>query len=299
MAIAEEIEALNNASLASQRAEVTRQQTALRQDLDNLLSRSLLLGAIVAAIVVVRLYVAERRSDEQTRLAQDAEQRLRELSQQLVATQEDERRKLSRELHDHVGQMLTALRIELGKVDRLRTPIDVRIGAAVLECRQLVDAMVRTVRDLALGLRPAMLDDFGLGAALEWHARDFTRRYGIPVEVSIDGQTDDLSDQHRTCVYRVVQEALTNCARHARARRIILTVSRHDDALSATVSDDGVGLDRQQRWTGLGLRGMEERAREAGGVLTIDSTQGAGSTVTVRLPLGVGHQGAIDARAAG
>jgi signal transduction histidine kinase len=299
MAIAQEIEELNNANLTAQRAEVARQQIALRRDLDNLLWRSLLLGALVAVLVVIRLRIVERRSDEQTRLAQDAERRMRELSQQLVATQEDERRELSRELHDHVGQMLTALRMELGHVDRLRTPFETRIAVALVECRRLVDEMVGTVRDLALGLRPTMLDDFGLAPALEWHARDFTRRCGIPVEVAIDGGLDHLSDRQRTCVYRVVQEALTNCARHAKARRILLRVERGVDSLTARVVDDGVGIEMEQRRAGLGLRGMEERAREAGGRLTIDSVPGAGATVTVQLPLLVANPGADDARAAG
>jgi signal transduction histidine kinase len=299
LAIAQEIEGLNNANLTAQRAEVTRQQVALRRDLDNLLWRSLLLGALVAVLVVIRLRVVERRSDEHTRIAQEAERRMRELSLQVVATQEDERRKLSRELHDHVGQMLTALRMELGRLDRLRNPLEARLAVAVVECRRLVDEMVGTVRDLALGLRPTMLDDFGLMPALEWHARDFTRRYGIPVEVVVAGDLDDLSDHQRTCVYRVVQEALTNCARHAKARRIVLNVERQGDMLTARVTDDGVGLSLEQRRTGLGLRGMEERAREVGGVLTIDSRLGAGATVAMQLPLTLSRRGANDARAAG
>jgi signal transduction histidine kinase len=299
LTIAQEIEALNNTNLTAQRAEVTRQQVALSRDLHNLLWRSLLLGALVAVLVVIRLRVVERRSDEQTRVAQEAERRMRELSLQVVAAQEDERRKLSRELHDHVGQMLTALRMELGHVDRLRSPFETRVAVAVVECRRLVDEMVGTVRDLALGLRPTMLDDFGLTPALEWHARDFTRRCGIPVEVSVDGELDDLSDHQRTCVYRVVQEALTNCARHAKARRILLRVERDSDTLTARVIDDGIGLGVEQRRAGLGLRGMEERAREAGGILRIDSAPGAGATVTVHLPLKTIPRGAEDARAAG
>ena len=103
--------------------------------------------------------------------------------QRLVATQEEERKNLSRELHDHIAQVLTALRIELGRIERTRPPADTRLGAAVAESRHLVDQMFRTVRDLALGLRPSMLDDFGLQPALEWHVRDFTRRYGVDVDL--------------------------------------------------------------------------------------------------------------------
>ena len=116
--------------------------------------------------------------------------------------------------------MLTALRMELGRIDRLRAAGDTRVAAAVTECRQLVDDMVHIVRDLALGLRPSMLDDFGLQPALEWLARDFTRRSNVPVELHVFGALDALGEQHRTCIYRVVQEALTNCVRHARATAI-------------------------------------------------------------------------------
>src|SRR6185503_20926002 len=114
-------------------------------------------------------------------------------------------------------------RMELGRIERTRAPSETRTANAVAECRRLVDSMVRTVRDLALGLRPSMLDDFGLQPALEWHIRDFTRRYGVKVELHLDGDFTALSDAYRTCVYRTVQEALTNCIRHAQARSIAVT----------------------------------------------------------------------------
>jgi signal transduction histidine kinase len=234
---------------------------------------------------VIRLRVVERRSEQQKERAQDAESQMRELSQQLVATQEEERRKLSRELHDHVGQMLTALRMELGRIDRVRGGAEPRLGSAVAECRQLVDDMVRTVRDLALGLRPSMLDDFGLQPALEWQVRDFTRRSNVSVDLSVTGSLDNLTDQHRTCVYRVVQEALTNCVRHARATHINIDVRAHSDTLEVTVSDDGIGVDPSRRVAGLGLRGIEERVRELAGSVNLRSAAGKGATLSIRLPI--------------
>ena len=154
----------------------------------------MLLGLAVALAAVFRLRVLERRSEEQRRSPQEAERQMRQLSQRLVATQEEERKHLSRELHDHVAQVLTALRMELGRIERTRPPGDARVGAAVAECERLVDSMFRTVRDLALGLRPSMLDDFGLQPALEWHVRDFTARYGVDVELIVDGDFDALPD---------------------------------------------------------------------------------------------------------
>jgi signal transduction histidine kinase len=298
--IATEIEELNNANHAVQRAEVTRQYAAFRVEQNQLLWGSLLLGLIVAVTAVSRLRVLERRSDEERSVAEEAERQMRELSQQLVATQEEERKKLSRELHDHVGQMLTALRMELGRIDRLRQgAADVRVASAVAESRQLVDNMVRTVRDLALGLRPSMLDDLGLQPALEWHVRDFGRRYGVPVQLDMEGDFDRLSEQHRLCVYRAVQEALTNCIKHARADRIDVRVTDAAGGLVVVVRDNGVGMDPMKRASGLGLRGIEERVRELRGTMSIKSAAGAGTTLTVRLPLPAREPEVLRARAAG
>jgi signal transduction histidine kinase len=298
LALAQEIEELNNSNLAARRAEVQRHQATFRSDLHTLLWQSLLLGAAVAIVVVLRLRVLERRSGEQHALAEDAEKQMRQLSQRLVAAQEEERKKLSRELHDHVGQMLTALRMEVGRIDRLRGPSQPGLAEAVVECRSLVDAVVRTVRDLALGLRPSMLDDFGLQPALEWHVRDFSRRYEIPVDLVVKGNLDELPDPHRTCVYRVVQEALTNCVRHSHATRIVLNVSGTPELLTITLSDDGVGLDAAKKRSGLGLRGIEERVRELGGSLSIRSAAGQGTTLIALLPVPARSEGPL-ARAAG
>lgn len=299
LAIASEIEELNNANHAIQRAEVTRRQKEFSAELHRLLWGSLFLGLVVALTAVIRLRVLERRSENEREVAEQAEQLMRQLSQQLVAAQEEERKKLSRELHDHVGQMLTALRMELGRIDRLRSTSDSRVAGAVAESRQLVDDMVRTVRDLALGLRPSMLDDFGLEPALEWHVRDVGRRFGVPVELSVDGDLELLSEQHRTCVYRAVQEALTNCVRHARASRISVAVSRLADGLTVTVADNGVGFNPAKRDSGLGLRGIEERVRELHGILAIKSAPGAGTTLTMRMPLPARPVEVAHARAAG
>jgi signal transduction histidine kinase len=299
LALAQEIEELNNLNLAAQRAEVTRRQEELRSDLYRLLWQSVLLGLVVAATAVMRLRRLESRSDEQRSRAEQAERQMRELSQQLVATQEEERKKLSRELHDHVGQMLTGLRMELGRVERLAAGPDGRIAAAVGECKQLAETMLRTVRDLALGLRPSMLDDFGLQPALEWHVRDFQRRYNIAVDMRLEGDLDALPDRYRTCIYRVVQEALTNCVRHAGASRIEVTVSRRDPRIELCIADDGVGLDRTKAAPGLGLIGIEERVRELQGVVRIRSAADAGTRLTITMPSPAGQEEITVARAAG
>jgi signal transduction histidine kinase len=276
LAIAAEIETLNNANLDQQRAEVARRNVAFRDDLYRMLWQTVLMGLAVALVVVVRLRILEHRSEE-------AERQMRELSQQLVNAQEEERRNLSRELHDHVAQVLTGLRMGLGRVERLSGDGLVRAGVA--ECKALVDDMFRTVRDLSLGLRPSMLDDFGLQAALEWHVRDFTRRYAINAELKMDGDFDALPDKHRTCVYRIIQEAMTNCVRHARAQSIRVDVSAGDGLLHVRVTDDGIGLNPARRRNGLGLRGIEERVKELQGSMTITQPPGSGTVLAVQLPL--------------
>jgi signal transduction histidine kinase len=236
----------------------------------------MLLGVAVAVVVVVRLRVLERRSEK-------AEHQMRELSQQLVNTQEEERKNLSRELHDHVAQVLTGLRMELGRMERL-SPV---VSPVVAECKGLVDDMFNTVRNLALGLRPSMLDDFGLQAALEWHARDCMSRYAIDVNLQTEGDLNALPEKHRTCAYRIVQEATTNCVRHAEAKKIQIRVSADGDQLRVRVSDDGRGLDERQRRRGLGLRGIDERVKELQGAMTISSAPLGGTTLSVSLPLPV------------
>jgi len=274
LALAHDIEDLNNANLSAQKEEVARRYATFRADLNGLFWRTVLVGLGVAVIVVARLRVLERRSEV-------AERQMRELSQQLVNTQEDERRNLSRELHDHIAQVLTGLRMELGRIERLA----VGVGPGVAECKRLVDNLFHTVRNLALGLRPSMLDDFGLQAALEWHVRDFMGRFAITVDLNIDGDFDGLPDRHRTCVYRIVQEAMTNCVRHAHATRIQVAVNSDGEQLGVSIADNGVGFNPSHRRNGLGLRGIEERVKELQGTMSISREVTGGTAIAVRLPL--------------
>jgi signal transduction histidine kinase len=277
LTIAQQIEELNNANLSEQRAEVAQRHAALRNDLEWLRWQTVLLGLGVAFVVVLRLRSLERRSD-------DAELQMRRLSQQVVNAQEEERKHLSRELHDHVAQMLTGLRMELGRVERAAGAGSTLAQSAV-GCKQLVDELFATVRNLALGLRPSMLDDFGLQAALEWHVRDFMRRYDIDVSLQVEGDVDSLPDKYRTAVYRVIQEAMTNCARHARAREIEVSMVNDARQLHVRVADDGVGLREGIRRRGFGLRGIEERVKELGGTVSIANQAAGGTVLTAQLPL--------------
>jgi signal transduction histidine kinase len=298
--IAEEIEAFNDESLELQRQQVARNQNELREYLDRVLWTSTLVGALVAVAAVIRIRLLEGRSEEQKRRMAIAEGQMRQLSQQLVKAQEDERRSLSRELHDHVGQMLTALRMELGTAERARAATGPAFARSLGECKRLAETMLRTVRDLAMGLRPSMLDDFGLQPALEWLVRDVARRSNIRVDLVVSGELERLPDPHRTCIYRVVQEALTNCIRHARPSCITVTLVERAASIDLSVVDDGAGFAPDTPRSGLGLLGLDERVRELAGTLAIDSVSGRGTTLKVVMPVPpMAREEAHVARAAG
>jgi signal transduction histidine kinase len=298
LGIANEIEEFNNANMVDQRAQVASREEELQASLVRILWVSLGLGALVSLGAVARIRILELRHREQHERTELAEDELRRLSNRLVLSLEDERRRLARELHDEVGQMLTALRMEVGKAERLRGQSAAH-AASIAESKRVIETMMQTVRNLAMGLRPTMLDDFGLGAALDWHVRDFSRRFDVPVFLTVDGDVDRLPEPHRTCVYRVVQEALTNCAKHARAKRVEVTVREQDGRLALAVTDDGVGMAQgRQRRSGFGLIGIEERVREVGGDMNITSDPGKGTALAIRIPLPPGG-GATDEASTG
>jgi signal transduction histidine kinase len=289
-AITEQIAKLNSGNIATQDENRRKSQEDLHQDLRRMIGFTFLLGALVVAGSILRVWYLEKRAELQHRKTEEAEHAMRDLSHRLVHAQEEERRSLSRELHDQVGQILTALRIELGNLEQLRSRNGGEFEDHVREAKQLAEKTLGTVRDMAMGLRPSMLDDLGLGPALEWQARDFSRRTGVPVSVDLDGDIGQVPETHRTCVYRVVQEALTNCARHAQAANIRITLHGSEGLLSLTVQDDGIGF-RPGAGTarsGIGLLGIEERVRELGGTMCVQSEPMNGMSLSVEIPVAAG-----------
>ncbi len=284
MEISADIEAINNRTLHAQQQAAAERQRELHQYLTGTLAASLMLGLAVAIIAVIRIRVLEGRAEEQHGRTQEAEQELRRLSNQLVRTQEEERKNLSRELHDELGQMLTALRMEIGRAERAQALGSPAFTQTMAESKGLVDRMMRMVRDLAMGLRPSMLDDLGLEPALAWQAREFSRRYNVPVDLAVDGDLERLPDAQRTCVYRVVQEALTNCAEHSAATEIEVKVVRGRTRLDVSVRDNGVGM-ASTNHSGLGLTGIKERVKDINGAASIETKPGGGTVVHITLPV--------------
>jgi signal transduction histidine kinase len=285
MEISAEIENLNIQNLNAQQEAAAERQRELHQYLNWTLVASLALGLTVAGVAVVRIRVLERRSEKQHGRTQQAEQELRRLSNQLLRMQEEERKSLSRELHDELGQMLTALRMEIGRAERAQALGSPAFSATVGESKALIDKMMRLVRDLAMGLRPSMLDDLGLEPALAWQAREFSRRYNVPVNLAVDGDLERLPDPQRTCVYRVVQEALTNCAKHSAATEIEVKVVRGRSRLDVSVRDNGVGISSMTNHKGLGLTGIKERVKDINGSASIDTKPGGGTALNITLPV--------------
>ena len=183
--------------------------------------------------------------------------------------------------------MMTALGMELGHLETLRNGNLEAFRARIEDAKRLNADAMRAIRDLAMGLRPSMLDDLGIEAALQWQGREFSRHTGVPATVRVDGSLDYLSDAQRTCIYRVVQEALTNCARHAKAKSVLVSLRAGQHGVVVIVKDDGVGFNPASVRSGLGLLGMQERVQELDGRVSIKSERQGGTVIQVELPAGV------------
>jgi PAS domain S-box-containing protein len=216
-------------------------------------------------------------------------------SRRLIQAQEAERESIARELHDEVGQALTAISMNLEWIRRsgAATPA---AESRIEESIEVIDDTLRHVRELSLELRPSLLDDLGLAAALGWYAERFSVRTGIATEVNGDIlETAGLHRTVQTALFRIVQEALTNAARHSRATKAIITLDQRNGSLEVGVSDNGIGFDAQSLLTGstgvaLGLRGMQERAHAVNANLDIKSRPGGGTQVMVAVPLKITSQ---------
>jgi signal transduction histidine kinase len=286
--LAREMAALNNETLGREGTRLQDAQRKLHDFLFRMLVVILGLGILVALLTTHRVVMLQRTREAQRRELEETQHNLRRLSRRLVEAQELERRALSRELHDEVGQMMTAVGIELGNLESLRTSSGDAFGASIEDAKRLNSDAMRALRDIAMGLRPSMLDDLGLQAALEWQGREFSRRTGVPAVVQVDAELDDLPDEQRTCIYRVVQEALTNCARHAHARNVNVAARAEGSDILVVIEDDGVGFEATpSHRSGLGLLGIQERVQALAGKFKIASKPQQGTRIQVQIPYGV------------
>ena len=283
--IAEKMDSINEQALRADDQRAADLFARFRRRTIGSLVTTLTIGLGLAVLSIAHILRLEKDARLRYREILRARRELEKLSARLVQAQEEERRAISRELHDEVGQSLSALLVDLGNVAAVTPCADNPDACRMLAtARGLAEGTLDSVRNLALLLRPSMLDDFGLVPALNWQAREVSRRTGMRVSVSAEGVADEFPDQHNTCIYRVVQEALHNCARHSEAKSVRIAVAEEAEGLRLTIKDDGKGFDSQGT-LGLGLLGMGERVKHLGGVFQIESQPGQGTAIKVQLPL--------------
>jgi signal transduction histidine kinase len=271
-------EALMQSNFERERQRITHADADFRRSFIWMISLTLGVGLAIAVLTLTRLLRLERQGAA-------AEVKLRELSAQLRTAQEVERKHLSRELHDEVGQMLTGLRMELAALARLNWSGEADVATRITHAKTTVEQTLKLVGNIAMLARPSMLDDLGLRPAILCQTKEFSRTTGVECEVSIAPEAEALPESYRTCIYRVVQEALTNCARHAAATRIQVSLKNAGGRLQLHIQDNGMGFHRAKAAKrGIGLVGMEERVRELDGRIAVKSSPGAGVQIDVELP---------------
>ena len=234
--------------------------------------------------VILHDITQRARAEEEIRCANDE---LRGLSLGMLEVREAERTRIARELHDELGQVLTALKMDV-ELFRAKIPHDrADLAEHAASMNRLLDSTVATTRRISSDLRPLVLDDLGLGAAAEWLLEGLAQRAGIAFELKIDPSCAELDEPHASTLFRVMQESLTNVARHARATRVAVRLTREGGDAVLCIVDNGVGMnaDARAKPGSFGLRGIRERVLLLGGVLSIAADPSGGTTVSVRLPM--------------
>jgi len=244
--------------------------------------------APAASIAIQNALAYQQRLSAEAEL-QESYERLRALTANLELVREEERTQIARELHDQLGQALTAMKFDLAWLTDRLVQKDATLAQKTKAVTAQMDTMIKTVRRIATELRPGMLDDLGLAASIEWLAHDFEKRTGIACAVSVSAEDLPLTRAQSLALFRIFQEALTNVARHAGAQHIEVTlrVSPTPEALTLQVHDDGRGIQADEivGLHSLGLLGMRERAQRLGGTFDIQGVLGDGTIVTVSIPL--------------
>jgi len=283
LALTKDISAVNEGDLEETDRRTTETSLQFRRRLLLVSGIGLSFGSILAAATVIYAGRLERNIAEKYQESLRAQRELKQLSKRLVDAEERERRAISRELHDEVGQSLSALLLDIKNLTETSGD-KAAFRQGLQNIKTLAENCLNEVRDMALLLRPSMLDDLGLVPALEWQAREVSKRTGIVVDTIDENVSDDLPDELRTCVYRIVQEALSNCSKHAYAKKVQVRVRQDSSHLRVSIEDDGKGFD-PLRGRGLGLIGMNERVMQLGGALRVDSNPSEGTRLEVDLPL--------------
>lgn len=284
----EDLQALNRATFIQYQADLASLHSEAERQTWQRLGWALVSSLGIAVFATLYASRLERRLVSQ--LEKDARntRALQHLSTKLISAQEEERRRIARELHDEVGQALTAIKVELSVAQR--TIAGDGGSPELLEAAQTItDGALHTVRDLSHLLHPAVLDDLGLPEAVAGYLRDFSKRFRVKADLRQDGLDARLAPEIEVAGYRMIQEALTNVAKHANATGCQVSLRRRAQTLEITVEDDGSGftpteLDSPSARQGLGLIGIRERALQLGGFVFVDSRPGHGTSVRIEIP---------------
>jgi signal transduction histidine kinase len=300
--ISDDLRTLNQDALRQQLADVTQLHEALRQRIWWTSGIAVALGGAVALFGAWYAGRLESRIREQHLQERQHTRDLQRLSAELVHAQEDERRTIGRDLHDEIGQALLAIKLDLGSLDR-SGQVSGAAAHALKEARSTTDHAIQSVRDLSQLLHPAMLDDFGLVVTLEAYVQSFAIRTGLRAHVAAERMDARLPSEVEICVYRVVQEALTNVAKHAQATSCRVFLQRLPASVLVTVDDDGRGMesvtiDGPQTRGGVGLVGVRERVSRLNGSVRVETRAGKGTRLTIVLPVAAGGPGIQETRIA-
>ena len=239
-------------------------------------------------VLVINSDITERTRGEESLVLQ--REQLRALAERLQVVREEDRKRVARDLHDQIGQILTAIKMDLTWMTRHLPPSEDKVLARIVESVQSINDGVKAVRAICSGLRPGVLDDLGLAAAIEWQGAEFASRNDIQCLVTVPPVDLHLDGDRATATFRIFQECLTNVIRHAQAKLVRVELCQEEEYLLLIVQDDGIGFcesDLSNTLGSLGLLGMKERAQFCGGDVLISSSPGSGTTVTVRVPVDI------------
>jgi len=287
LTLVDQISAIANSRLGAEELRVSASYVQYRNRLTTTIALSIALGLLLAAFSIRQIVILEKETAARYTEISNAREALRDLSARLLAAQEEERRAIARELHDEVGQSLTGVLVEMANLSNLiRNRKPEVLEPKATEIKKLVEDSIVVVRNMALLLRPPMLDDLGLLPALQWQARETTRRSGIRVRIAADGIPENLREDLKTCIYRIVQESLHNVVQHAEANTVRVSIHLEDGRIYLSIQDDGKGFPAKGE-RGMGLLGIEERVSHLGGTFAVESEPGAGAMLRVVLPVAV------------
>jgi signal transduction histidine kinase len=286
--VSESVQALNRAGYVQQQSEIALVYRSVQRELWQLLGLALAIGVAVAVLAVMYAGRLEKRLRQQMARGVELARELQDLSAKLVTAQEEERRHIARELHDEIGQALTAIKVELAIAESAMQKVS-GPGSVLQSARSITDSALHQVRDLSYLLHPAALDEFGLVSAVDAHVKRFATRSAIAAEFTHDEMDGRLAPEIEAGAYRIIQEALTNVVKHARASECRVHIARDANRVRIIIEDNGIGFDpstiRSGDRRGLGLIGMRERASHLLGTIHIDSARGQGTRIVVELPV--------------